>query len=154
MRAYLNIGSNLGDKYANINHAIALIESHCGCHAILSDWIESEPWGYDSPNQYVNIGVLVDVESTPHSLLDTLQAIERECGTRSHRNADGSYADRLIDIDIMDIDGVTLHDSDLVVPHPHLDDREFFKIPYLQLKKKSLPHVERNAHSIYICHDE
>lgn len=134
MRVYLNIGSNLGDKKRNIEEAISLIESACKLEAIRSNYIESEPWGYDSDNNFLNIGILIDTAIDPHMLLAIIHDIEKKCGSVSHRKSDGSYADRIIDIDIMDIDEVVINSSTLIIPHPHLNDRDFFRIPYQELK--------------------
>ena len=76
-------------------------------------------------------------------VLDWLHDIEHRLGSASHRDADGNYVDRLVDIDIMAIDqwdgkqwqAVTVDHPRLQVPHPHLPDREFFLQPYHQLKK-------------------
>ena len=136
MKAYLNIGTNLGNLQANIDRAVNLVEDHLGCHAHRSHPVESEPWGFESDNRFCNIGIAVETELTPHELLDTLKGLEKEMGCYTHRNADGGYADRLIDIDIMAIDGVEMHTERLTVPHKHLYDRDFFLKPYMELKEE------------------
>lgn len=134
MIAYINIGTNLGNRAANIDRAISAIEHRFACKATRSDVVESEPWGFVSQNRFMNIGIRIDVELSPFELLDGLQAIERKISPMSHRTESGGYADRVIDIDIMDIDGVELSTPRLTVPHAHLREREFFMVPYRQLK--------------------
>lgn len=134
MNVYLNIGTNLGDRVANIERAISEIEAAFGCTALRSDIVESEPWGFSSPNMFLNIGVLVRSSLAPEDILDTVKRIERKISPLSHRNPDGSYADRIVDIDIMDIEGVELDSPALTVPHRHLHDRDFFLVPYNQLR--------------------
>ena len=138
-RYYLNIGTNLGDRHANLRRAIVALSAGTG-GCMVSDIIESEPGGFASSNRFWNVGVAVDSTLEPHDLLDWLHDIEHRLGSASHRNADGSYTDRLVDIDIMAIDDeqgnpVVIDTPTLQVPHPHLNDRDFFLIPYHQLSK-------------------
>lgn len=136
MTVYLNIGTNLGDRKANISRAVKEIEAKIGDVLTQSSIVESEPWGFVSDNSFYNIGLAVSTEYKPNELLDVIHSIEKDCGSASHRNADGTYADRVVDIDIMDIDGLTIDTERLTVPHKHLMDRVFFKEPYLELKQK------------------
>lgn len=130
---YLNIGTNLGDKEKNLADAISHIESATGSHCRRSDMVSSEPWGFESENRFVNVGVAVESMLEPLEMLQKLKAIEREMGSGSHRSSDGSYCDRLIDIDIMAVDEMSLHQENLTIPHPHLTERDFFLVPLAQL---------------------
>ena len=137
MRYYFNIGTNLGDRHRNMGRAVAALCAR-GERCRVSEPIVSEPWGFDSANRFLNVGVALDLDLAPHDVLDWLHNIERRLGSAAHRHADGSYADRLVDIDIMAIDDdhgqpVTIHTPTLTVPHPHLYDRDFFLRPYRQL---------------------
>lgn len=137
MQIYVNIGSNLGNPRENIARAISLIRSRFG-RMNLSHAVESEPWGFDSANRFVNIGLCFETEANPFKVLSELQKIEREIYPKSHRNADGSYADRLIDIDIMAIfDGdreLRFNTESLTLPHSHLRERSFFLNPMRELR--------------------
>ena len=132
---YINIGSNLGNRQQNIANALKAIGQRFG-HIEISNMVESEPWGFDSTNLFVNVGVAFDSEDEPEDVLRALQRIEKEISPASHRNADGSYADRIIDIDIMEAEGVEIHTPILELPHPRLADRPFFMQPLLELKDK------------------
>ncbi|MDE7466163.1 MAG: 2-amino-4-hydroxy-6-hydroxymethyldihydropteridine diphosphokinase [Muribaculaceae bacterium] len=132
---YINIGSNLGDRYLNIGKAVEAIERRFG-RLVISNMVESEPWGFDSTNLFVNVGIAFEAEEDPEDVLRMLQAIEREISPASHRNPDGSYADRIIDIDIMEAEGVEMHTPILELPHPRLAERPFFLEPLLELKEK------------------
>ncbi|MDE6295776.1 MAG: 2-amino-4-hydroxy-6-hydroxymethyldihydropteridine diphosphokinase, partial [Muribaculaceae bacterium] len=66
----------------------------------------------------------------------TLQDIERQISPDPHRNPDGTYADRTIDIDIMGIEGVTMNTPELTLPHPHLAERDFFMQPLRELQQE------------------
>lgn len=135
MRVYVNIGSNLGDTHDNIERAVALVESKLGCQCHRSRFVESVPWGYDSPNKFLNIAIAFETQLAPLALLHVLKSIEREMGCYSHRDEAGNYADRLIDLDIMAIDGVEMDTPELTIPHKHLWDRTFFYEPYEELRK-------------------
>ena len=67
--AYLNIGSNIGDRRGNIAAAVAAIKERLDAGAAVSAEVESEPWGYSSPNPYINIGVALRTEMSPLELL-------------------------------------------------------------------------------------
>ncbi len=138
MHYYLNIGTNLGDRRQNLRRAIAMLSAgNGGC--MVSHVVESEPWGFESANAFLNVGVAISTTLPPLEVLQWLHDIERRMGSGSHRNADGTYADRLVDIDIMAIDDdngepVSIQLPMLQVPHRHLYDREFFLKPYRELK--------------------
>lgn len=137
--AYINIGSNQGDRRANIARAVALIADTLHVKPQLSSAIESEPWGYDSDSPYLNIGLAFNSRITPEALLDVLLSIERYISPASHRKPDGSYADRIIDIDLIAY-GDTAIDmtqtpsgNSLTLPHPRMHLRKFVLLPMLQL---------------------
>ena len=133
MTIHLNIGSNLGDRPALISRAVALLrEAFPTGRFRLSEAVESQPWGYESANTFLNVGVAIDCDAAiaPEEILRRAQGVEKAISTASHRNADGSYADRLIDIDIIAVDpepGRTLayHSSTLTLPHPRACLRPF-----------------------------
>lgn len=137
-RYYLNIGSNLGNPRNNIARAIRKIES-CFGHGVSSDMVESAPWGFDSTNSFCNIGYTVDSPLNPLKMLDMLKHIERDLSAVPHRNPDGSYRDREIDIDIMaaadQYGEISISSPQLSLPHPHLEDREFFNGPLKQMQE-------------------
>ena len=129
---YVNIGSNLGNKKALIQKAIEKIENIFG-QCCISEFVESEPWGFESTNSFLNIGVAFKSDLHPESVLELLQNIEKSISATSHRDALGNYADREIDIDIMAIDDLTYRSDKLNIPHEHLLERDFFMIPLKQL---------------------
>lgn len=135
----VNIGSNLGNRRLNLSRAMNRIARRFGPYDV-SHVVESEPWGYDSPNRYANMAMMFFSDEEPQQVLAALQAIEREMGGPAHRNPDGSYADRLIDIDIMAIDDLAVNLPAgapglpaLTLPHPHLAERRFFLEPMAEL---------------------
>ena len=132
MKYYLNIGSNLGDRQAVIKQAIGRLAALGSVEAVSSS-IETPAWGFVSQHEFLNVGLVLESHSEPLALLHTIHSIERGLGSSSHRTPEGGYADRLVDIDVMAIDGLTLSTSELTVPHPHLPEREFYLAPMAQI---------------------
>lgn len=140
---YLNIGSNNGDRHAIISKAVALLSNAfvlLGAHIRVSKPIETSPWGFDSENSFINVGVLIcfdtKVDWTPDKLehLYTISSgIEHTLSTKPHRNLDGTYRDREIDIDIISVDELTYTSDTLTIPHPRMHQRDFVLIPLSQL---------------------
>lgn len=133
--AYINIGSNLGDKLRNISAAIKLIQSRFSTEVRISDPISTQPWGYNSTNQYVNVGVAMFLSDqiSPIELLDMLLDIEKTIDYTPHRNEDGSYRDRIIDIDLIALSDQKINTPSLIIPHPRMSLRDFVLIPMIQL---------------------
>ena len=140
MNYYLNIGTNLGDREAHLRKAIATLSAGTGgCR--VSSVVESEPWGFESKHRFLNVGVAISTGESPQAVLQWIHDIERRLGSAGHRNAAGGYIDRLVDIDIMTItddegNEMTVNEAWLQVPHPHLNERDFFMIPLQQLQGK------------------
>lgn len=132
---YVNIGSNLGNRKENIDNAVKAIET-CFGKCVKSSLVESEPWGFDSTNSFFNIGIRFESNLSAKDILDRLQEIEKNISPSSHRNLDGSYADRLVDIDIMAIDDLVIDEELLTVPHRWLPYRKFFLLPMKELNPR------------------
>ena len=138
-KVYLGLGSNLGDRNANIEQAIALIHERVGEVVRRSSFIETEPWGFESENKFLNAVILCETELTPRQLLKATQKIERELG-RKKKSASSHishlYKDRPIDIDILLYDDLTIDEPDLKIPHPLMEQRDFVMIPLREIQKK------------------
>lgn len=132
MYAFINIGSNLGNRRLNLSRAVAEIEKTVGFFE-LSHTIESRPWGYVSDNMFLNVGMAFETNLKPEELLDVLQQVERKLNKSAHRNSNGTYADREIDIDIIALDDLQIDTDRLTVPHKHLAERSFFLEPLQEL---------------------
>ena len=130
---YLGLGSNLGQKEENIRKAIELIGLRVGLVARQSSLISTEPWGFESDNQFVNAAVLCLTELSPREVLRATQNIERVMG-RSHKSVGGNYSDRIIDIDILLYDELRVDEPDLQIPHPLMLKREFVMIPLREIR--------------------
>lgn len=94
----------------------------------------SEAWGFKSDHRFSNVGVMLATTLPPFRLLDALQEIERRLsGATPHRNSDGSYRDRLLDIDIITYADIKMTSERLTLPHPRMRQRDFVMVPLLQL---------------------
>ena len=131
--AYINLGSNLGDRLCILQSAVAAIESRLGAAARRSEPFESEPWGYSSANPYINIGIAITTTLEPPELLAELLDIQRAIDPSPHRDATGAYIDRRIDIDLIAVDELTLSLPELTLPHPRMHLREFVMTPMAEL---------------------
>lgn len=132
MYAFINIGSNLGNRRLNLSRAVAEIEKVVGFFE-LSHTLETHPWGYVSPNAFLNVGMSFQTDLSPEELLDALQEVEGKLCSSPHRKADGGYADREVDIDIVALDELIIDTPRLKVPHPMLPERVFFLQPMAEL---------------------
>ncbi len=133
MYAFINIGSNLGNRRLNLSKAVAAIEKRIDNYFELSHTLETHPWGYVSDKMFLNVGMAFQTDKTPEELLDMLQEVEKEINKTPHRKDDGEYSDREIDIDIMALDEMIIDTDRLKVPHPHLAERIFFLQPMEEL---------------------
>ncbi|MBQ8805236.1 MAG: 2-amino-4-hydroxy-6-hydroxymethyldihydropteridine diphosphokinase [Bacteroidaceae bacterium] len=133
MEIYLGLGSNLGDKCLHLRTAINEIEKRIGHVECQSAFVETEPWGFESDNTFVNAVVRVDTALSPLDLLKETQTIEREMG-RTHKTVDGKYSDRIIDIDILLYGDAEINLPELVVPHPRMYERDFVMKPLEEVR--------------------
>lgn len=132
-RLYLGLGSNLGDREATITQAISLIEQRVGQVVRKSTLIETEPWGFESVNRFLNGVVCCLTSLTPRQVLRATQKIEREMGRKRKTVSGHSYTDRPIDIDILLYDNLRVDEPDLRIPHPLMHERDFVMIPLQEI---------------------
>lgn len=129
---YLSLGSNLGDREATMRRAIGLLNERAGSVDRQSSFIETEPWGFESTNKFLNMCVRLLTMLSPEQLLLATKQIERELG-RTQKSVNGQYHDRPIDIDILMYDDVHIDSNDLTLPHPHMQEREFVMKPLREI---------------------
>lgn len=133
MTVYLGLGTNLGDdKAANLRKAVDMLNEQAGHVLACSSFMESEPWGFQSTNTFLNAVVAIDTQHTPHELLSITQSIERTIG-RTHKTIDGNYCDRIIDIDILLYEDIVINTPELTIPHPLMLQREFVCRPLQEI---------------------
>lgn len=132
---YLGLGTNLGDKPANLNKAIDNIGKLIGTIERQSAFYVSDPWGFESENSFLNACVKVSTNLSPRQLLKATQSIEIKMG-RKEKSHNGRYHDRLIDIDILLYDDVHIKEPDLTIPHPLMHERDFVMTPLREIIDK------------------
>lgn len=121
---YLGLGSNLNDRYANLQQAIAQLQEHFTITAI-SPVYATEPWGDTDQPPFLNVCVAAVATTSPHDALRIVKAIETEMGRQPERH----WGPRLIDIDILFYDKLILADAELTIPHPCIAERAFVLAP-------------------------
>ena len=135
-QVYLGLGTNLGNKEANLKAALEEIRKRVGEVTSLSAFHASEPWGFKSENTFLNAVCCVHTDFSPQEVLHITQEIERELG-RIKKSIGGVYSDRVIDIDILLYDDLRMHTSELTIPHPLMWERDFVMIPLHEIA----PHI-------------
>ena len=131
---YFSLGSNLGDKKQNLSTAIKLMEKQIGVLLRQSAFLETEPWGFQSNNSFVNAAICMETTLEPFEVLVETQKIEREMG-RTIKSVNGEYHDRIIDIDILLYDDLHINTPQLTIPHPLMEERDFVMIPLREIQK-------------------
>lgn len=131
MDAYIALGTNLGNKRRNLILAGALLAERGGDVKAMSGFYETEPWGFESDNTFLNAALLLETPLSPLDLLHLTQGIEKEMGRGS--KSDGEYHDRVIDIDILLYGGEVIDVPGLAVPHPLMHKRGFVLRPLAEI---------------------
>ncbi|MCH5310436.1 MAG: 2-amino-4-hydroxy-6-hydroxymethyldihydropteridine diphosphokinase [Prevotella sp.] len=129
---YFSIGTNIGDREANLQRAIMLIDEKIGAVTRQSSFHDTEPWGFRSNNRFLNAAVCCLTDKSPHEVLHICQEIERMLG-RTKKSVNGEYHDRPIDIDILLYDDIVLDTPDLKIPHPLMKERNFVMLPLSEI---------------------
>ncbi len=121
---YLGLGSNLGDRLANLQAAVQALEPQI--HLIQASPVyETPPWGYLDQPYFLNQSLKMETDLSPADLLAFIKHLERELGREpTFRNGP-----RRIDIDILFYDDLILHEDQLQIPHPRLEKRAFVLVP-------------------------
>jgi 2-amino-4-hydroxy-6-hydroxymethyldihydropteridine diphosphokinase len=126
--AYISMGSNLGDRQANILTATRLLSDNAKI-LIISSIYETEPEGYKKQPDFLNCVVNVEVETDAPTLLTKLKNIEERMG----REQSFKNAARIIDLDLLFFNQDIIREPDLEVPHPRLLERSFVLVPMVEI---------------------
>ena len=129
---YLSLGTNLGDRRSNLETALTLIGRRIGTVQDKSGIIETEPWGFESTNRFLNMVAKVLTKLDPLDVLHTAQEIEKQMG-RTVKSSNSVYHDRIIDIDILLYDDLVMKTDELTIPHPLMYKRSFVMQPLAEI---------------------
>ncbi|MHB8669772.1 MAG: 2-amino-4-hydroxy-6-hydroxymethyldihydropteridine diphosphokinase [Acidimicrobiales bacterium] len=131
-RAFLGLGSNLGDRRAQLRAAVSGLSEVVAVSSVY----ETEPLG-GPPGQgpYLNLVVQLDTARSPRDLLAEAHRLEAAAG----RVREQRWGPRCLDVDVLWVDGVTVQDPDLTVPHPRLRERRFVLAPLAELAPDLVP---------------
>ena len=129
---YLGLGTNTGNRKENLTRAIEELSLALGSCIAQSSFMETEPWGFESENRFLNCVAAFTTDKDPIELLDTTEEIERRLG-RTQKSSDGVYHDRIIDIDILLYGSETISTERLTIPHPLMHKRDFVLEPLAEI---------------------
>ncbi|MBZ4644925.1 MAG: 2-amino-4-hydroxy-6-hydroxymethyldihydropteridine diphosphokinase [Petroclostridium sp.] len=126
IKAYLGIGSNIGDRQSNLDAAVGMLRHTRGIEIRnVSSFYNTAPVGYTAQPDFLNGVVEIETILTPHELLKICQTIE----DKLKRVRTIRWGPRTIDIDILLYDELIIQDENLIIPHPHMHQREFVLQP-------------------------
>jgi 2-amino-4-hydroxy-6-hydroxymethyldihydropteridine diphosphokinase len=144
-RAFLGLGSNLGDRVRHLREAVETLRA-VDLRAV-SPVYETEPLGGPGgQGAYLNVVVELDTERTPHELLGVCHRLESAAG----RVRDERWGPRTLDVDVLWIDGETVDEPDLQVPHPRMWERRFVLAPMRDLAPDLVDDAALDAAAGYV----
>ena len=131
-RCLILFGSNMGDKNKIYTQACLLINNRCGRIVAQSSAYESEPWGFEAKEWFLNRLIVVETELEPEAMMQQLLDIETELGRVRHPEA-GGYTSRTADLDILYYGSRIVLTDSLTIPHPRLHQRRFALLPLCEV---------------------
>lgn len=130
---FIGLGSNLGDRYRLLYQAVQLLNESEAIDVLdCSSIYETDPVGYVDQDPFLNMVVAVSTTCSPHRLFEQLVRIEQKLG----RKRLIKWGPRTIDLDLLIFKHMVLHDSELTIPHPRMQEREFVLVPLQEVAGK------------------
>lgn len=127
----VGLGSNLGDRFEALQRALELIREEAGEITAASSVWETEPWGFEADEQFLNMVIVIETRLEPKRLLQLFRSIEGRMGRK--KSGGGKYESRIIDIDILFWEGRVISLPGLEVPHPKIAGRRFVLEPLAEV---------------------
>jgi 2-amino-4-hydroxy-6-hydroxymethyldihydropteridine diphosphokinase len=129
IKAVLSLGSNIGNRFGYITQAKNAIQLKAGEIETLSNIYETEPWGVENQENYLNQIIIINTVYYPLPLLFILQKIEKDLG----RKREIHFGARTIDIDILYYGDQIIKSQYLEIPHPLIQKRRFILVPLSEI---------------------
>lgn len=151
---FVLVGSNVGDREMLVNQAVMKMADICGKVVAKSPVYESEPWGFECEQWFLNQVVKIETMLGPDELMKRLLAIELELG-RDRVTPHEGYASRTMDLDILYFGSQIIETEYVTAPHPRLHQRRFALLPLCDLNPDMLhPRLKKtNAELLRTCDD-
>lgn len=141
-KAYLSIGSNLGDKKAYLDFAVSSLKEDINISVTkVSSYVETEPYGYTEQDEFLNCCAEIKTIYSPYALLNKVNTIE----ANADRKREIHWGPRTLDIDIVLYDNIILNDSKLTIPHIDMENRLFVLKPLCEIAPYAINSVNNKS---------
>ncbi len=145
--AYLHLGSNEKEPLKQLLKALGTIEEQIGHITAYSPFYKTEAWGNKDQNDFINMAITVSTEHDASSILKRTQLIETQMGRVSKEK----WSSRIIDIDIIFLNNEIINTSTLILPHPHMEQRNFVLIPMMDIAADYIhPVLNKTIEELYL----
>lgn len=151
-KIYLGLGSNIGDRTANLELAAALVKEKIGGVVKASAIYQTAAWGLENQADFYNQVLCINTKLEPLDLLEHCQWIEQKLGRIRKEN----WGPRRIDIDILFFNNEIIQHETLTIPHPYMQDRNFVLLPFCEIAPEWLHPVFSKTMRLLLeeCSDE
>lgn len=139
--AYIALGSNLGDKAANLRQAVKLLQAKGLQIRAVSSFFQTEPYGVTDQPEFINAAACVETSLPPEALLKLLLETELEMGRVRLRH----WGERNIDLDLLLYDDLIYHSDKLTLPHPDMQNRLFVLQPLAEIAAEKIHPVYKKG---------
>lgn len=148
-KAYLGLGTNMGDKQAYLKEACKIISDNTNINIVkISKVYKTKAWGYTNQDDFLNICIEVDTNLSPEELLEVCHEVENKL----NRVRVIRWGPRTIDVDILFFNNIISTDENLTLPHPRIKERAFVLIPLMDLNKELV--IDNKTISYYLSNLE
>jgi 2-amino-4-hydroxy-6-hydroxymethyldihydropteridine diphosphokinase len=146
-KAFLLLGSNMGDRLANFKRAEHFLQEHVGKIIKCSSVYETASWGNTDQPDFLNEVLLIGTKLAAEQVMGKILIIENKMGrVRTQKNAS-----RIIDIDILFFNDEVIETKDLVIPHPQIQNRNFVLYPLNELAPQLMhPVLKKTIHELLL----
>ncbi len=150
---FLGIGANLGERFTSLKNAFSEIEEHIGSVLRFSSVYETDPWGFETSDRFLNMVVEAETQLTPSGVLGAILVIEANLGRIRNEK---QYSSRVIDIDILFYNDLIIDTKILKIPHPLMHERKFVLVPLCEIAPDLVhPVLKKSSYELLqLCKDK